>query len=110
MFGNGSLFSGPNTFAGMQVLIAGAQEQRRTLRDVRGPWVRPKVPSKIAGRHGTRRAWKRRNAPHYVMLYREPTDVLVIGKSKIIATPLQVDALRRATVQRAWNTRPGSAW
>ena len=65
--------------------------------DVRGPWVRPKVPSKAAGRRGTRRAWKRRNAPHHVMLYREPDDVLVIHGRTIVATPLQADALRRAT-------------
>lgn len=97
-------------FAGMAVNIVDAQKQARTPRDVRGPWVRPKVPSKAAGRRGTRRAWKRRNAPHYVWFYREPDDVLVIHGRTIIATPQQADALRRATIQRTWDTRPGSAW
>lgn len=87
------------SFAGMMVIIVGAQEQRRTARDVRGSWVRPKVPSKLDGRRGTRRAWKQRNSPHYVMLYREPTDVLVFG-DKIIVTPVQADALRRATIDK----------
>ena len=94
------LFQRPGAFAGMQVMVVGTQKQARTERDVRGPWVRPKVPSKRAGRKGTRRAWKRRNTPHYVMLYREPTDVLVIGGTRIIATETQADALRRATVPR----------
>lgn len=84
----------------MQVLIVDAQKQRRTAQDVRGPWIRPKTPSKLAGRKGTRRIWKRSNAPHYVMFYREPTDVLVIGGTKIIATPMQADALRRETAAR----------
>lgn len=89
------LFERPSTFVGMDVRIVDAQQQRRTERDVRGPWVRPRVPNKTAGRKGTRRMWKRRNAPHYVMLYREPTDALVIHGRTIIATPLQADALRR---------------
>lgn len=93
------LFERPGTFGGMDVRIVDAQQQRRTERDVCGPWVRPKVPNKAAGRKGTRRMWKRRNAPHYVMLYREPTDVLVIHGRTIIATPLQADALRRQTIQ-----------
>lgn len=94
----------------MTVRVVDAQSQRRTACDVRGPWVRPRVPSKSAGRKGTRRAWKRKNAPHYIMLYREPSDVLVIANQTIIATPLQADALRRATVERVWDTRPGSMW
>jgi len=85
-----------NSFNSMRVRIVDAQQQRRTQRDVRGPWVRPKVPSKLDGRRGTRRAWKRRNAPHYVMLYREPTDVLRFGDT-IIVTPLQADYIRRET-------------
>jgi hypothetical protein len=85
----------------MRVVVKDAQEQRRTARDVRGAWVRPKVPSKLKGRKGTRRAWKRRNAPHYLWHYREPTDVLVLGGSMIIATPQQYDAIRRATVSRS---------
>ena len=84
-------------FAGMRVIVKNAHEQRRTARDVRGPWVRPKTPSKAKGRKGTRRMWKRQNAPHYVYLYREPTDVLVLSGRTIIATPMQADALRRAT-------------
>lgn len=90
-----SLISG--TFAGMTIRIVDAQQQKRTDRNVRGPWVRPKVPSKLNGRKGTRRAWKRRHAPHHVMLYREPNDLLVIEGRTIIATPMQADALRRAT-------------
>lgn len=97
-------------FAGMSVQIVDAQAQRRTAQDVRGPWVRPKVPSKRAGRRGTRRGWKRKNAPHYVMLYREPSDVLVLHGRTIIATPIQADWLRRATSARAWDMRPGSVW
>lgn len=89
------LFERPGTFGGMDVRIVDAQQQRRTERDVRGPWVRPKVPNKAAGRKGTRRMWKRRNAPHHVILYREPTDVLVLAGHTIIATPAQADALRR---------------
>ena len=90
------LFYRPGTYAGMRVLIKDAQQQARTARDVKGPWVRPKVPNKRAGRKGTRRMWKRRNAPHYVYCYREPSDVLVLGTT-IIATPQQADFLRRAT-------------
>lgn len=84
------------SFNGMQVVIVDAQKQARTPRDVKGPWVRPRVPSKLDGREGTRRAWKRRNAPHFVMCYREPTDVLVLYDRQIVATPQQFDALRRA--------------
>lgn len=50
----------------------------------------------LDGRPGTRRAWKRRHAPHYVMFFREPTDVLVIHDRTIIATPAQAVALQRA--------------
>ena len=87
-----SLFLGdvPGTFAGMLVRVIDAQEQRRTARDVCGPWVRPKVPVR-GKRWGTRRMWKRRYPPHYVMLYREPEDVLVIDNRTIIATPRQAD-------------------
>jgi len=84
-----------SNFAGMDVIIKDAQQQQRTERDVRGPWVRPRVPNKAAGRKGTRRMWKRSNAPHYVVLYREPTDVIVLFGRTIIATPAQADALRR---------------
>lgn len=90
----------PGTFGGMTVQIVDAQQQARTRRDVRGPWVRPKVPSKLDGRKGTRRQFKRRNAPHFVMLYREPDDVLVIQDRTIIATPLQADAIRRHAVEK----------
>lgn len=91
-------------FAGMQVQIIDTQKQARTARDVRGPWVRPRVPSKRAGRRGTRRTWKRRNAPHYVWFYREPDDVLVIHGKTIIATPLQADAMRRVAIERGPTT------
>lgn len=90
----------PGSFAGVSVRIIDAQQQRRTPRDVRGPWVRPKVPSKHAGRRGTRRSWKRKNAPHYIWLYREPADVLILHDRLVIATPAQADVLRRATVAR----------
>jgi hypothetical protein len=85
----------PGSFGGMDVQIVDAQMQRRTPRDVRGPWLRPKLPSRITGRKGTRRGWKRANPPHYVMMYREPDDVLVIYGQIIVATPRQADALRR---------------
>lgn len=97
-------------FNGMDVRVVDAQNQRRTPRDVRGPWVRPKVPSKIAGRKGTRREFKRRNAPNFVMMYREPTDVIVIGNQTIIATPAQWNELCRASQQHAWDARPGSVF
>jgi len=97
-------------FAGMEVRTVDAQQQARTPRDVRGPWVRPKCRSKAQGRKGTRRQWKRKNGPHHLMLFREPDDVLVIQNRIVIATPLQVDAMRRATIARAWDTRPGSVW
>jgi hypothetical protein len=90
-----SIFDRVGTFNGMEVHIVDAQKQRRTARDVRGPWIRPKVPNKRTGRKGTRRMWKRRNPPHHVMIYREPDDVLVIQNRTIIATPRQADALRR---------------
>lgn len=94
------LYQAPGTFGGMRVVIKDAQQQARTARDVQGPWVRPKVPNKRRGRKGTRRMWKRRNAPHYVYYYREPSDVLVLGGSTIIATPQQADYIRRSTTQR----------
>lgn len=96
----GSIVDRPGTFGGMWVTIADAQQQQRTERDIPGPWVRPKVPNKMTGRKGTRRMWKRSHPPHRVMLYREPSDVLIVGKTTIIATPLQADALRRATTSR----------
>lgn len=90
----------PGTFAGMTVRIIDAQQQARTPRDVRGPRVRPKVPSKIVGRKGTRRAFKRANPPHFIMLYREPPDVLVLAGHTIIATPPQAEELRKATREK----------
>lgn len=88
-------------YGGMAVFIQDAQEQRRTSCDVRGPRVRPKVPSKQAGRKGTRRLWKRRHPPHWTYFYREPDDVLVLHDRTVIVTPLQADYLRRATQLRA---------
>jgi hypothetical protein len=95
-----NIFDIPGTFIGMQVIIKDAQQQARTARDVRGGWIRPKVPSKRIGRKGTRRGWKQRHPPHYACHYREPTDVLVLDNRMIIATPQQADVLRRATVLR----------
>jgi hypothetical protein len=89
-----------SSFAGMAVEIVDAQHQRRTPRDVRGPWVRTKVPSKARGRKGTRRQFKRKHPPCFIWLYREPTDVLVLHGRTIIATPSQADALRRSALQR----------
>lgn len=83
------------TFNGKHVFIKDAQEQMRTPRDVRGPWVRPgRVPSKAAGRKGTRRNWKRKHQPGYTWLFREPDDVLMF-LGTIIVTPQQWDALKR---------------
>lgn len=86
---------GFSSFGGMSIQIVDGQKQQRTERDVIGPWVRPRCPNR-GGRKGTRRQWKRKNAPHHIMLYREPTDVLVYGNT-IVATPHQAEALRRAT-------------
>lgn len=104
---------GLSTYAGMEVRIIDAQQQARTARDVRGPRVRPKVPSKAIGRRGTRRAWKRANQPHFVMYYREPDDLLVLDHWKlfgprpvVIATPAQADALRRATREAPTRNSP----
>lgn len=83
-------------FGGMQIVVKDAQQQMRTTRDVEGPWIRPRVPSKGAGRKGTRRIWKRRHPPHRVYLYREPDDVIVLYGHMIIATPRQADFFRRA--------------
>jgi hypothetical protein len=89
----------PGSFGGMMVRIIDAQYQQRTAKDVRGPWVSVKVPSKAVGRRGTRRAFKRRHPPHFLYLYREPSDVMIIKNRIIIATPAQADALRRATCE-----------
>jgi len=86
-----------DTYAGIRVFIKDAQQQARTIRDVQGPWIRPKVPNKKHGRKGTRRAWKRRNPPHYVYHYREPDDVIEFG-STFTMTPQQADWLKRATI------------
>jgi len=94
------LFQPPGMFGGLRVIVKDAQEQMRTARDVLGPWVRPKTPSKAKGRKGTRRMWKRRNAPHYVYYYCEPDDVLVLAGQTVIATPKQYDAIRRATPEQ----------
>lgn len=94
------LFGGaiPGSFAGIRLMVKDAQEQMRTPRDVRGPWVRPRCPSKLKGRKGTRRWWKRRNVPGWTWYYREPTDVLVydaFGSRHAIVTPQQADALNK---------------
>ncbi len=98
------------SYAGMTVRVIDAQKQCRTARDVRGPWIRPKVPSKAAGRKGTRRAFKRCNVPHFVMLYREPTDAIMIGNHTVILTPTQMDWVRKSTIERVWDTRPGDVF
>lgn len=93
------------TGLGVKVIVLDAQQQRRTARDVRGPWVRPRTPSKKSGRTGSRKRWKRLNAPHYLWFYREPEDMLRYpdpwsGAPTIIATPRQAEALRRATTEQ----------
>ncbi len=94
-----SLFAG---LFGVEVRVLTAEQQRRTPRDVRGPWVRPKCRSKAKGRKGTRRGWKRLNPPHLLWFYREPDDVLqftdpLTRRPIFIVTPRQKDALMRAT-------------
>lgn len=43
-------------------------------------WVRPgRVPSKAAGRRGTRRAWKRANSPRFLPIGR-PEPVMAAGR------------------------------
>ncbi len=82
----------------VRMVVRDAQEQARTLRDVRGPWVRPRCPSKRDGRKGTRRAWKRRHPPGWTLFYREPTDVLTyttVGLRYVIVTPWQAAQLRQ---------------
>ena len=87
---------------GVEIRVLTAEQQKRTLRDVQGPWVRPKCRSKAKGRKGTRRGWKRLNPPHWLWFYREPDDVLqftdpLTRRSTLIVTPRQKDALMRAT-------------
>lgn len=90
---------------GVRLIVRTAEEQKRTPRDVLGPWVRPKCRSKAKGRKGTRRGWKRRNPPHWMWFYREPEDAIQFidpfsGRPTIIVTPRQQDALRRAAKDR----------
>jgi hypothetical protein len=94
-----NLLADPKTFMGMRVVIRDAQQQARTARDVPGTRVRLKMPTKKAGRRGTRRAWKRSHPPHWLYYYREPTDVLVLrDASLVIVTPRQYDIVRRAII------------
>lgn len=90
---------------GVQVIVRTAEQQMRTPRDVRGPWVRPKCRSKASGRKGTRRGWKRKNPPHWLWFYREPDDAIqftdpMTRRPIVIVTPRQKDALMRATQER----------
>lgn len=98
---------------GVQICVVDAQTQARTPRTVVGPWVRPRAPSKRAGRVGTRKAWKRRreNQPHFVMFYEEPTDVLMSGTLAIV-TPRQLQEIKRAAKDRpgAPHGPPSSIW
>ncbi len=86
---------------GIRFLVKDAQQQRRTPRDVKGPWVRPKVPPKRHGRRGTRRAWKRKHPPHRVWLYREPTDILMLDGIAMIVTPAQLRAIETRLAKEA---------
>ncbi len=118
----------PLTLERMQEMVAGlpkprpptpefnvvpADRQCRTACDVPLAWVRPRVPSKRAGRRGTRRAWKRRHPPHQTYTWREPTDVIVLsGRARMVfpdrgppppdlwlVTPSQMDAINRAIAE-----------
>lgn len=86
------------SYAGMDIFVKDAQEQMRTPRDVPGPmkWVRPRCPSKLKGRKGTRRGWKRQHSPGWAQtwLYREPEDVVILHNRMVIVTPRQYDALK----------------
>lgn len=99
---------------GIEVQILTAAEQRRTACDVPAGWVRPRVPSKAAGRKGTRKAWKRRrsNWPHMTFTYREPNNMLLISSGArtlgwdraekpdlLIVTPEQAKAVEKAMVE-----------
>jgi hypothetical protein len=59
----------------------------RALR-LREVWVRPKPPSKRAGRQGTRRAWKQANPPYTKMV---PDRMVAMSLSRKI-----VDLINRA--------------
>jgi hypothetical protein len=100
MYRSALIPEGPFWLGGLEIRVIDAQKQARTARDVKGPWVRPKVPSKLAGRKGTRKGWKRRNPPHHIMLYREPDDVLVLHDRIVIATERQYQAIRESTKPR----------
>lgn len=81
----------------LRFIIQDAQQQRRTIRDVKLYRVRPKCPSKAKGRRGTRRNWKRRNPPHWVYGYREPDNVIQFNGLTIV-TPRQYRAIMAATL------------
>ncbi len=71
--------------------VLDAQQQGRTPL-VRVKRVHYKVPSKAAGRVGTRKGWKRRHKPYWTTRYSEPTDILIIagnpgGKAGWMFTP-----------------------
>lgn len=95
-------FSRPMSYAGLDVTLLSAEQQMRTPRDVPVGWVRPRCPPKRDGRRGTRRAWKQRRAnwPHMEFTFREPTDVLQIGR-RIIATEKQWNVLREILQKKA---------
>ena len=96
------IFQPIGNYAGMRVLVKDAQQQMRTARDVRGPWVRPgRVPSKLKGRKGTRRMWKRAHVPGWTWLYREPADVLIIDKCIMVVTPAQWASIKVWSYQTA---------
>ena len=69
----------PGTVGGMRVIEVSADKQKRTPCDVPLRWVRPRVPSKLNGRKGTRRGWKRKNPPHMIFTYREPQSTLSLA-------------------------------
>jgi hypothetical protein len=94
--GDLALAPSPYRYAGFPVYVVDAQLQARTPRDVPGSkWHHPRVPSKAAGRRGTRRGWRRRHPSAREMLYREPDDALIVADSFVVLTRDQLDALLR---------------
>jgi hypothetical protein len=68
-------------------------------------WVRPgRVPSRAAGRRGTRRAWKRAHPPKYLPIGK-PHPVMVAGT--LYVSPGDADALRRYAAQHCADREPG---
>lgn len=61
-------------------------------------WVRPgRVPSKAAGRKGTRRAWKRKHPPGWVV---DPTRTMsFVHDGVLYVDPASYDRIRKASAE-----------